>query len=348
MASAPASPTNRVLIPLLDRAPVRPAGAVVRTLSGRTMGTTSSVKLAASDIDIVAVETEIRRELDLVVAQMSPWEPDSFVSRFNRAEAGSWLDAPVEFTAVTRAALAVAEQTDGAFDPTLGELTNLWGFGPTPFGGTPPSIAAVEVALGTAGWRRVRLEDNRIFQPGGLALDLCGIAKGFAVDQVALAIERLGVSCYLVEVGGELRGAGVKPDGQPWWVELEAPPQPASAPKTLIALHGLSVATSGGYRRFFDHDGRRFTHTLNPVEGSPVHEQIVSASVLHRDCMVADALATIKALSPLTPVLLLTGWGQGLLAEADMPAHVDVLLSKPPKLSEIREALAQHCHGEEA
>lgn len=123
-------------------------------------------------------------------------------------------------------------------------------------------------------------------------MDLCGIAKGFAVDQVALALERLGVGSYLVEVGGELRGAGVKPDGEPWWVELEAPSPAASIPRTVVALHGHSVATSGGYQRFFDHDGRRFTHTLNPVEGRPVREQIVSVSVLHRDCMVADAMAT--------------------------------------------------------
>lgn len=287
-----ASVMNRAFVPPLDQAIRRPVGATVRTLAGRTMGTTWSAKVAALDVDMPAVEAAIQGELDRVVAQMSPWEPDSVLSRFNRAPADTWLEAPTEFVKVLEHALAVAEQTQGAFDPTLGALTALWGFGPAPFSGAPPAGEEVDRALAASGWRRVHLEPGRIFQPGGLVLDLCGIAKGFAVDQASRAIERMSVSSYLIEIGGELRGAGVKPNGQPWWVELEAPPQAEPETRNLVALHGLSVATSGGYRRFFEHAGRRLTHTLSPLDGHPVDDQIVSASVLHRDCMAADAMAT--------------------------------------------------------
>lgn len=282
---------NRVLIPPLAHPPRRPRGAVIRPLSGQTMGTTWSAKIAAANIEISVVEAAIQRELDLVVAQMSPWEPDSALSRFNRLPTGSWLQLPVEFAQVLRCALDVAEATDGAFDPTLGALTDLWGFGPAPFSGAPPEATDIRRILASAGWRRVRLENGRVFQPGGLVLDLCGIAKGFAVDRAGQALARLGVTSYLVEIGGELRGRGVKPDCQPWWVELETPAGRRLETQTLVALLGTSVATSGGYRRFFDHRGRRYAHTLDPAEGRPVAE-VLSVNVLHKDCMVADALAT--------------------------------------------------------
>jgi hypothetical protein len=124
------------------------------------------------------------------------------------------------------------------------------------------------------------LDGDSLFQPGGLRLDLNGIAKGFAVDQVAAALDRAGARSYLVEVGGELRGTGAKPDGQPWWVELERPPTANDGLRTLVALHGLSVATSGDYRRFFEHDGRRYAHTLDPATAAPVAHATVSVTVL--------------------------------------------------------------------
>lgn len=284
---------TRVLVPLITEPPARPLGGVAHALAGQTMGTTWSVKLVAQPAaDVRGLTAMVQRALDAVVAQMSPWEPLSALRRYNRAPPGSWMTLPAGMAAVMRRAIAVAEATHGAFDPTLGALTDLWGFGPRPFSGQPPSREAIEAARDAGGWKRLVLDGVALFQPGSLRLDLNGIAKGFGVDQAAAALERAGVKSYLVEVGGELRGTGAKPDGQPWWVELERAPAANDALRTVVALHGLSVATSGDYRRFFDHDGRRYAHTLDPTSGAPSDQGMVSVTVLAETCMDADAWAT--------------------------------------------------------
>ena len=269
-------------------------------LDGQTMGTNWSVRMVAPlTADVPTLTAMAQRALDAVVREMSPWEPLSDLSRYNRAAAGSWTALPPAFAQVLRCALEIAEATAGAFDPTLGALVDLWGFGPRLFSGAPPQAGDIASARDTAGWRRLALDGDSLFQPGGLHLDLNGIAKGFAVDQVAAALDRAGVRSYLVEVGGELRGTGAKPDGSPWWVELERPPTANDGLRTVVALHGLSVATSGDYRRFFDHEGRRYAHTLDPATATPVAHATASVTVLHADCMRADAYAT--ALTVMTP-----------------------------------------------
>lgn len=184
---------TRVLVPLLTDPPARPLGGVVHALAGATMGTTWSVKLTAQPaVDVPALTAMVQRALDAVVAEMSPWEPLSDLSRYNRAPVGSWTPLPAGMAVVLRRAIAIAEATDGAFDPTLGALTDLWGFGPRPFPGEPPSSAAIEIAREAGGWKRLVLDGDALFQPGGLRLDLNGIAKGFGVDQAAAALERAG------------------------------------------------------------------------------------------------------------------------------------------------------------
>ena len=283
----------RVLVPALTTPPARPVGGTVRAFGGATMGATWSAKaVLPATADLAALQAMVQRALDAVVAQMSPWEPLSDLSRYNRAAAGTWTALPSGAAQVLRRAIEIARASGGAFDPTLGALTDLWGFGPRPFAGAPPEAAAIAPLREAAGWKRLSLDGDALFQPGGLKLDLNGVAKGFGVDQAAAALDRAGVRSYLVEVGGELRGTGAKPDGQPWWVELERPPAANDAEKTLVALHGLSVATSGDYRRFFDHDGRRYAHTLDPATGAPTRNLTVSVTVLAGDCMSADAWAT--------------------------------------------------------
>ena len=265
----------------------------MRAFGGATMGTIWSVKaVLPATVDLLALEAMVQRALDAVVAEMSPWEPLSDLSRYNRAPPGSWTTLPAATATVLRRAVEIAEQSAGAFDPTLGALVDLWGFGPRPFSGMPPEAEALAPLREAGGWKRLALDGEALFQPGGLRLDLNGIAKGFGVDQAAAALDRAGVKSYLVEVGGELRGMGAKPDGQPWWVELERPPTANDAEHTVVALHDLSIATSGDYRRFFDHDGRRYAHTLDPATGAPTANTIVSVTVLARDCMSADAWAT--------------------------------------------------------
>ena len=293
----------RVLVPALTTPPARPVGGTVRAFGGATMGTTWSVRaVLPATTDLLALEAMVQRALDAVVREMSPWEPLSDLSRYNRAAAGGWTRLPPMTATVLRRAIAVAEQSDGAFDPTLGALIDLWGFGPRPFAGRPPEASDIAAAREAGGWTRLRLDGDALFQPGGLTLDLNGIAKGFGVDQAAAALDRAGVRSYLVEVGGELRGVGAKPDGQPWWVELERPPPfgrvANDAEKTIVALHDLAVATSGDYRRCFDHGGRHYAHTLDPATGAPTTHPTVSVTVLAGDCMSADAWATALTVMP--------------------------------------------------
>jgi len=283
----------RVLVPALTAPPARPVGGSVRAFGGATMGTTWSVKaVLPATTDLPALEAMVQRALDAVVARMSPWEPGSDLCRYNRAAPGGWTSLSAATLTVLRRAIEVASASHGAFDPTLGALTDLWGFGPAPFSGQPPAAETIVSLREADGWKRLVLDGDALLQPGGLALDLNGIAKGFGVDQAALALDRAGVKSYLVEVGGELRGTGAKPDGQPWWVELERPPTASGGEITVVALHDLAVATSGDYRRFFDHDGQRYAHTLDPATGAPSTSPTVSVTVLAKDCMSADAWAT--------------------------------------------------------
>ena len=263
-------------------------------LGGPTMGVAWSVKaLTPLGLNLAAVQDGLQALLNRVVAQMSPWEPQSDISRFNRAPAGAWLDMAPAFQHVLSGALGWARASDGAFDPTAGRLVNLWGFGPPGPVAAPPDDAAAKAALDACGWDKLAVEGSRAFQPGGLELDFSGIAKGFGVDEVSRALNLMGLPDHLVEIGGELRGQGVKPDGEPWWVEIAAPPGvtlPGGA--ILVALHGLAVATSGDYHRFLEHDGRRYAHTLDPRLGRPIDNAIRSVSVIHQTCMDADALST--------------------------------------------------------
>jgi len=200
-------------------------------------------------------------------------------------------------------ALMVAQVSGGAYDPTVGPLVNLWGFGPraapsnTPIAPVMPAPDLLEQERVRCGWRRIQIDRKRgaVLQPGGLYLDFSSIAKGFGVDQIATYLRSLGIISYLVEVGGELLGQGVKADGQPWWVGLEQPPVVASPTlyqPGIVALHGLALATSGDYRRYFEHAGARYSHTIDPRTAQPVAHQLASVAVLHDNCMSADAWAT--------------------------------------------------------
>ncbi|CAN5291886.1 FAD:protein FMN transferase [soil metagenome] len=255
------------------------------------MGTTWSAAFTHPRVGAEPALATVQAALDGVVAQMSPWEPGSDLNRYNRAPAGAWIDLPDDLLFVLDASLQIAAQTDGAFDPTLGALTDLWGFGPVAFRGAPPTADEVAAAVAVSGWRRLMREGSRLLQPGGLGLDLGGVAKGFGVDKAVDALLALGVANALVEVGGELKGVGAKPDGSPWWAAVEAD-EAGAEPDTVAALSGWALATSADHRRAFIHDGLRYGHTLDPAAGVPRRTPTLSASVLHTSCMLADAYAT--------------------------------------------------------
>ena len=284
---------------------VDPQAGIVE-LAGFTMGTTWCVKLAHTRIpDQGATRERIAAKLAALVAEISHWDSGSLLSRFNRAASGTSFTLPRDFATIVSAGLQIAAQSGGAFDPAIGALVDLWGFGPVP-ASAPPGEVELALAHARSGWRRLIYEPAvcRLYQPGGLALDFSGIAKGYAVAAVADLLHAAGVRHHLVEIGGELAGHGLRPDGDPWWVELEDPPDVAFAP-LRIALHGLAVATSGAYRRG--------AHTIDPRSGRPVSNGIVSVSVIHPDAMAADAWASALTVLGVEEALAM-GTGLGIAA----------------------------------
>lgn len=280
-----------------------PDSGTLSKLNGETMGTTWSVQFVApSGKSSIDTTRAIQSELDLVVTQMSTWAPESDISRYNQADPDTWLELPDEIFVVLEYALSLASETGGAYDPTVGPLVNLWGFGPDGERRMPPSDQEIPRARARVGWSRVRTDRaaRRVLQPGGTYLDLSSIAKGYAVDRVAWRLDALAIENYLVEVGGELRARGRKPGGQSWRVAIEKPEANANGVSEIIELGNLSVATSGDYRINFEYDGRRYSHTIDPRTARPIDHSLVSVTVVHQDCMHADALAT--ALTVLGPI----------------------------------------------
>lgn len=309
---------NRVLIPPVEGGPERPPSDLVWSLDGESMGTTWQVKfIPPPGRDLQTFRDAIEAELAEVIRLFSPWVDDSEITCFNRAEAGFFpLSEP--FWSVLTTSLDLADDVNGAVDPTLGALVDLWGFGPPgPRSALlpVPSDEEIEAARQVSGWNRLRLDrDNRAaLQPGGMKLDFSGIAKGHAVDRVSDRLIALGATSHLVEIGGELKGVGVKPDAQPWWVEIEAV-EGSPAPRTIAALYNLAVATSGDWRRAFSHNGKAYSHTLDGSTGRPVDNGLAQVTVFDAQALRADALAT--ALTVLGPVD-----GPELAAAMGLAAH---------------------------
>lgn len=337
-----------VLLPLSISSDLPPAGSVLHDAGGSTMGTSWSMRAVlpatASAADRRDIEAHLQRQLDIVVAQMSHWESGSDLSQFNNAAPGTWRHLPSAFFKVLDYALDVALISGGAYDPCAGALVNLWGFGAQRRYGQAGfyAPAAEDIAAILARQDRCRIEldpgGRKLLQPGGVQIDLSSVAKGYAVDQLALSLETRGIHHYLVEVGGELRGAGVKPDGEPWWVALEGVPGDASE-QPLLALHGLSVATSGDYRRYFDYRGERASHTLDPRSGYPIRNNVASVSVIHAECMVADALST---------ALTVLGVEDGMPLCEEMALAARFLVRRDGRLEEVRSTVFDNMLDDES
>lgn len=270
----------------------------IAALGGHTMGTSWSVKLVvARSRDLHPLHAGIQAELDRVVAQMSTWQADSDISRYNRAAAGSWHALPDDFWNVLSAARDIAERSAGAFDPSIGPLVALWGFGADAGAQVVPDPAHLAEVAARCCWNKLQLDPQTqsALQPGGLQLDLSAIAKGYGVDLVSAWLRRIGITAALVEVGGELHGYGLKPDGQPWRVLVESAPEEdagAAYPPRVLALDDLAVATSGDRWHQFERDGVSYSHTLDPRSHAPVSRAAAAVTVIARDAMHADAWAT--------------------------------------------------------
>jgi thiamine biosynthesis lipoprotein len=291
-AASPAQGGWRVAIPptLSPAALFRPHGEV-HALEGATMGTSWHVRFVGSASAVPSLRRAIAQILDRVVAHFSPWETGSELNRFNATTPGAWHAASPDFAKVLGCALRIAEQSDAACDPALGALVDLWGFGPVQRRADLPSPSEVERALSASGWRHIEPDHvgQKFVRKASARLDLCGIAKGYAVDLVAQALREAGIPAALVEIGGELSGYGIKPDGTPWWGAVDG--EATGEAPLRAALHGIAIATSGS-ERFFTHAGKSYSHTIDPRTGWPIDNAMISATVLHESCMQADAYAT--------------------------------------------------------
>lgn len=270
----------------------------VASLGGTTMGTSWRLRLAVRrGRDLHGLHAGVQGVLDGIVAQMSTWESGSDISHYNHAAAGTWQRLPAAFAHVLDVALEVARASDGAFDPTVGPMVALWGFGAARGPLRVPTDEARIATLARTGWQRLawRAEARELLQPGGLELDLSAIAKGHGVDAVVAYLRHAGVPAALVEVGGELHGYGDKPDGHPWRVLVESAPEEDAAsalPPRVLALRDQAVATSGDRWHRFDHDGDRYSHTFDPRLGRPVPGAPAAVTVVASDATHADAWAT--------------------------------------------------------
>lgn len=266
----------------------------VHKLSGYSMGTSYTVSLVAKESTARALGTDVRTTIEEVNLAMSTYLPRSDVSRFNESPVDSWIAVSPMTAQVVSLALEVAETSHGAFDPTVGPLVDLWGFGPKETTDQVPSETEIEAALAMVGWQAIEVDStaHKLRKSAPRELDLSAIAKGYAVDQVAGMLEARGIENYLVEIGGEMRYAGTKPDNKPWRVAIEAPDSEQRSVYKILEVTKGAMATSGDYRNFFEQDGQRYSHTLDPTTGYPIRHNLVSATVLGERSAISDAYAT--------------------------------------------------------
>lgn len=278
--------------------------------SGTSMGTWYTVKVVdpPASVDLAALDGQIRDTLSRVDALMSTYRPDSELSRLNRCDLPSaeyenappsgwqWFEVSHETAAVVNEAVEIGQLTHGAFDVTVAPLVDLWNFGPDKrVADTVPSPAEVEEVKARIGLEKleVRLSPPAVRKGRkDLQIDLSGIAKGFAVDQVADQLDGLGIHSYMVDVGGEVKARGRNRKGRPWQIGVESPTSGTRGIQKVIPLDGLAVATSGDYRNYFEKDGVRYCHIIDPRSGRPISHKLASVSVIAQSCARADALCT--------------------------------------------------------
>jgi FAD:protein FMN transferase len=299
----PSTPRSRVLmvsIALLTAVAIvsllRPEPHLAELhLSGRTMGTTYTVKYrpAPDAPSLQAIQMEVDALLTGINQTMSTYDQNSELSRFNRMRTTDWVPASASLLAVLKTALEIGSQSEGAFDITVGPLVTLWGFGPEFHPDRIPLDADIAAARARSGPDKLTLGDTAIrkHRPD-VFLDLSGIAKGYGVDRVAELMTAHGIEHYMVEIGGEVRVRGLNAGDTPWRIAIEKPLPGERSIQGVLGLSDIALATSGDYRNFFEIAGRRYSHTINPATGWPVDNQLVSVTVLADTSMRADAWAT--------------------------------------------------------
>jgi thiamine biosynthesis lipoprotein len=236
----------------------------------------------------------IQARLDEINASMSTYRDDSEISRLNASPLEEWFPVSTDFLLVLQVALQVGSLSDGAYDVTVGPLVNIWGFGPGKLTFEPPDDATIRAAQEKIGQQYLSIDNDAsaVKKTREVTLDFSSLAKGFAVDEVASLLKEQGIQSYLIEIGGEMKLAGLSARGDKWRVGIERPSSVARDAVVAISLTDAAVATSGDYRNYFDHDGQRYSHSIDPRTGYPVAHDLVSVTVVNNSAMLADAWAT--------------------------------------------------------
>jgi thiamine biosynthesis lipoprotein len=300
------------------------------TLHGPTMGTRWSATCDTDGtVDLAALQHDLAAAVMCIDEQMSPWKENSDLMRLNRAPLGVWVEVPAEMMEVLVGALDVHRRSAGAFNPCVGALVDAWGFGAVRDAPDPQAIRAARELVPAAAHELLELDraGGRARKTVPLQVDLCGIAKGYAVDRMVHLLKRHGVRHALAALDGELRAVGSQAGGAPWAVGLERPEPGHRAVHGVIELDDLAVATSGDYRRFLDVSGTRLAHTMDPQRLAPVNNALASVTVLARSCMQADAWAT---------AFLVAGPEQGPVLAQSMGMDALFLVRRPQGLTELR------------
>lgn len=259
------------------------------------MGTTWHATLASSGSIANDAATLIQTRLDELEALFSNWLPDSAVSRFNTSSTTDWQPVPRELAEVMAFAQELSRETKGAFDVTVSPLIDLWGFGAKGLIHTPPTDAAIAAAKARCGWQKLEVKTEppmlRKSLPE-LQINVSALVEGYAVDDLVKRLRARGIHDFLLDVGGELFASGVKADGSDWQVGVQQPQSAKGEVVGTMPLFDKALATSGTYRQFFEHDGRRYSHVLDARTGWPLEHTTVSVSVIADSCLAADGWAT--------------------------------------------------------
>lgn len=274
----------------------------IHEMTGQAWGTTYHIKIVSEDgeFDENAAKAKLQRTLDEVDKTLSNWNPDSEVSRFNALMAQDTFTLSPQLNTVIQASQRVHKQSEGHFDLTLAPVIELWGFGSSGTDKTttpnPPTDAAIAKAMENVGQDSVLEHNAAAFSLSKIKpqanVFLSALAKGAGIDAINAALRELGHDNYLIEVGGDLIAIGSGPAGQGWRIAIEQPSIGIRELGTVVALKDKAMATSGDYRNYFEKDGTRFSHIIDPKTGRPITHRTASVTVLCDKAMLADAWAT--------------------------------------------------------
>jgi len=249
------------------------------------MGTTWSLQASGADAGTRAL---IQQHLDQRQAVFSHWKDDSALSQFNASLSTDWYPVPLELVRVVQVAHDIAQQTDGVLDVTVAPLVDAWGFGAKSQSREKPGLQHI-------GWEhlRWRLEPPALKKDDAqVRINVASVTEGFVVDELVLMLKQRGLTDFLLEVGGEIAAIGHAPDGGPWRVGIQTPNAETGEALETLPLTNLCVATSGSYRHRFEKEGRSYSHLMDPRTGRPISHRLVSVTVIHQSCVLADGYAT--------------------------------------------------------